>query len=159
MPKETPTNDSRGSEPTASPIATLFVIYNASGSLLGHLAYGYHHIRQTPGKECSACALTHGPRLAVTERAEWSRTRWRLESGELIGDEGKGVAVRTLHKEEVDEGIKTYLRKHDLSLPCALLEIGGGRMETVFTKEDLDVFEGDLGQFEQALGTRLAPLL
>lgn len=81
--------------------STLLMIYNASGTLTGHLAYGYHHLLGTEGKDCSACALTHGPKLALNEREEWSELKGRIERGQLQGAEGKEVSVRTLHKEDV----------------------------------------------------------
>ena len=84
---------------------TLLVLYNASGSLLGHLAYGYHHIRQTDGRSCSACTLTHGPTLALSERTEWAESRGRIERGELEGLRGRGMGVKQLHTDELDETV------------------------------------------------------
>jgi len=81
--------------------STLLILYNASGTLLGHLTYGYHHLRQTPNRDCSACALTHGPALTLSERQEWVGLKGSIERGELEGMGGKGVAVRELHIEDM----------------------------------------------------------
>lgn len=86
---------------------SLLIVYNASGTLLGHLAYGYHHIRSTPDKECSACALTHGPSLSLSERDEWASLKERLERGSLKGLEGKKVLVKQLHTEDISQEVRS----------------------------------------------------
>ena len=84
---------------------TLLILYNASGTLLGHASYAYHHLRATPGKECSACALTHGPRLSLGETAGWTALKARLEHGEVAGLDGRGVGVRQLHTEDLTDQV------------------------------------------------------
>ena len=76
----------------------LLILYNASGSLLGHANYAYHHLRQTPGQDCSACTLTHGPKLSLGESTEWASTKRRIEQ--------RGVVVRQLHTEDLDASVR-----------------------------------------------------
>lgn len=85
---------------------SLFILYNASGSLLGHATYAYHHLRQSPDKDCSACAITHGPRLSMSETTSWTGLKARLESGEVTGLERRGVVVKQLHTEDLTEMVR-----------------------------------------------------
>lgn len=87
---------------------TLFIVYNASGSLLGHATYAYHHLRQSPGKDCSACALTHGPSLSLSESTGWTALKARLETGGVEGMQGRGVIVKQLHTEDLTESSGLY---------------------------------------------------
>ncbi|KAJ9096851.1 hypothetical protein QFC21_005124 [Naganishia friedmannii] len=112
---------------------TLLVLYNASGTLLGHARYAYHHIRGTPSQSCAACALTHGPTLSLSESEEWTSLKRKLENGEVKGIGDRKVEVRQLHKEDLTE------------------ETDGKQLETVFTKSELDGLAGDRKQFEAAL--------
>ena len=85
--------------------STLMILYNASGTLLGHATYAYHHLRQSPGRDCSACAITHGPRLSLGESAGWTSLKARIEAGDSTELRGHGVQVRQLHTEDLNNQV------------------------------------------------------
>ena len=86
----------------------LLILYNAAGSLLGHAAYAYHHLVSTPSKDCSACALTHGPKLTLSESPGWTELKGKIERGELNG--GEAMKVKQLHTDEIDSEVRTSTR-------------------------------------------------
>ncbi len=88
---------------------TLLILYNASGSLLGHATYAYHHLRSSPGKDCSACAITHGTSLSLNESPGWTALKARLEEGSVDGMAGRGVGVRQLHTEDITSTVGVVL--------------------------------------------------
>ncbi len=47
----------------------------------------------------------------------------------------------------------------NLALPCVLLQTSPAHLQTVFSKSDLDAFNGDLTRFTDALSDRLARLI
>ncbi|CAD6565075.1 MAG: hypothetical protein TREMPRED_000801 [Tremellales sp. Tagirdzhanova-0007] len=137
---------------------TLLILYNASGTLLGHATYAYHHLRQSSGRECSACAITHGPRLALSESAGWTSLKARIEAGDVPGLGGHGVQVKQLHTEDLTDQIKSHMRDGSLALPCVVLE-REGELSTVLRKADLDGMNGDQVKFEEVLGNRIGQLV
>ena len=81
---------------------SLLILYNASGNLLGHATYAYHHLAGTPGKSCSACSLTHGPKLSLGESQEWKDLSAKISKGETTG---QPLRVKQLHKDEMDDQV------------------------------------------------------
>lgn len=79
---------------------TLLVIYNAAGGWSGHLSYAYSHFFPSPARDtgCSACEITHGKKLALSERKEWGEFKTRWSEG---GSGSEKRSVRELHKEEL----------------------------------------------------------
>ncbi|ORX35092.1 hypothetical protein BD324DRAFT_652808 [Kockovaella imperatae] len=132
---------------------TLYILYNASGTLLGHAAYAYAHMRCDTDKSCSACTLTHGPKLSLSERKEWKELKGKLTSGEFIP--GQRYNVKQWHTEEQDNTVKQHLEAEKLRLPCILLQRPGESMSTVFTRAELDEFAGVQDKFEAALRKRI----
>ncbi|KAL8822163.1 MAG: hypothetical protein Q9170_008401, partial [Blastenia crenularia] len=62
---------------------TLYIIYNASASIMGKLSYGYRKLTNTDkcNPTCAACDITHGG-LHLDETAQWKAAKASmLESG------------------------------------------------------------------------------
>jgi hypothetical protein len=76
----------------SSATATIYILYNANGSLLGKLNYVCRKITTSSSDDsaCAACDLTHGG-LKVDESAEWKQTKQRIG----------GATVKQLHRDEL----------------------------------------------------------
>ena len=77
---------------------TLLINYNAKGSLIGHLSYAYNHIKCNEDASCSACSITNGKSLSLSEKPEWKDLKGKLKDGSFL--EGKKVDVKQLHIEQ-----------------------------------------------------------
>jgi hypothetical protein len=73
----------------------LYLIYNADGSIVGKIGYGYRKITQAKGHEpiCAACDITHGG-LSLNETPAWSAAKKEIESL-------SNLKVVQLHKDEL----------------------------------------------------------
>jgi hypothetical protein len=76
---------------------TIYILYNANGSILGKVKYGYEKIcapKDGPSP-CAACDLTHGG-LRLSESEEWKRTEAQIPA-----------KVTKLHLDELDEEVSS----------------------------------------------------
>ena len=77
---------------------TLYILYNADGSLLGKLHYGYRKLTAPKDKPaCSACDITHGG-LHLDETAGWKEAKAEITKS---GD----VEVKQLHRDEMTKEV------------------------------------------------------
>jgi len=77
-------------------MATLYIIYNANGSVLGKAQYAFKKLSSSASDSpCSACDLTHNG-LNLTETRQWSSTKERI-----------GAKVYQLHRDELDDDVST----------------------------------------------------
>ena len=81
----------------------LLILYNAKGGIFGHASYAISHMKCDMDASCSACTLTNGPKLTLSERKEWKDLKGKLKVGEFI--EGQKYDVKQLHKEEQDGNV------------------------------------------------------
>jgi hypothetical protein len=75
--------------------STIYIIYNAKGSLTGKLSYAYRKVTEA-NSPCAACDLTHGG-LRLTETAEWSATKKQI-----------GAEVQQLHIDQLSKEVCLY---------------------------------------------------
>ena len=76
---------------------TIYILYNANGSILGKVKYVYEKIcapKDGPSP-CAACDLTHGG-LRVSESEEWKQTEAQISA-----------KVTKLHLDELDEEVRS----------------------------------------------------
>jgi hypothetical protein len=73
--------------------STIYIIYNAKGSLTGKLSYAYRKVTEA-NSPCAACDLTHGG-LRLTETAEWSATKKQI-----------GAEVQQLHIDQLSREVR-----------------------------------------------------
>ena len=69
--------------------STIYIIYNAKGSIIGKLNYAYRKLT-TPSSPCAACDLTHGG-LRLSETAQWMATKKQINA-----------EVKQLHVDELN---------------------------------------------------------
>ncbi len=108
-----------------------YLIYNASGTILGELTYITKKIfKQT---SCAACDITHSF-SELGEKEEFKQCRVRL-----------GVTLHCIHSNDMDD-----LLKANVPILPVLVRRDNNTVKTIFTKEDLDAFQGSVSQFETA---------
>jgi hypothetical protein len=75
----------------------IYILYNANGSILGKVKYGYEKICAPKNGPfpCTACGLTHGG-LKLSESEEWKRTEAQIPA-----------KVTKLHPDELDEEVSS----------------------------------------------------
>lgn len=80
---------------------TLYILYNASSTLLGKLSYGYKKISCPKDADpiCAACEITHGG-LSLKETPAWSAAKTVIES--------EGIKVVQWHRDEMDEHVSCH---------------------------------------------------
>ena len=79
--------------------STIYVLYNANGSLLGKLSYACRKVTTSSSAEesaCAACDLTHGG-LKLDESPQWKQTKQRIG----------GASVLQLHRDELTPEVST----------------------------------------------------
>ena len=77
---------------------TLYILYNANGSIMGKLSYGYRKLTcSSDNPACAACDITHGG-LHLDETVEWKKMKAEIAS------QG-GVQVKQLHRDELDKEV------------------------------------------------------
>ena len=83
--------------------STLYIIYNANGSILGKLHYGYRKLTAPKDKPvCAACDITHGG-LHLDETAAWKEAKAEITKS---GD----VEVKQLHRDEMTGEVCRQIR-------------------------------------------------
>jgi hypothetical protein len=85
-------------------LPTLYVIYNADGTVRGKLAYAYNKLLGKPEAGCAACDLTHGG-LSLTETGAWKELKIKLERGDVAGQATK-CRVAQLHRDELHNDVR-----------------------------------------------------
>lgn len=152
---------------------TLYVIYNANGSVLGKLQYGYKKLtwdksqRDTP---CAACDITHGG-LSLNPTQAWIDTKKKIEESRA------GLQVKEIHRDELPAEVSPqlemytfqifvsfffnfcfnsikvsdYIKKNEISLPVALMKPSNGDLRVVIDKTALNGCNGDAAKFLELL--------
>lgn len=65
----------------ADPSSTLFIVYNADGSVMGKVQYAYRKVTSAKDAEavCAACDITHGG-LSLSETPAWVQAKGEIEA-------------------------------------------------------------------------------
>lgn len=81
------------------PQSFLYVLYNADGSVMGKLRYGYRKVTCPEDSEqvCPACDITHGG-LSLNETPSWTAAKAEVESC-------AGVKVIQWHRDELSSEV------------------------------------------------------
>jgi hypothetical protein len=91
-------------------MSTIYIIYNANASLLGKASYAVRKLHAPSDQPtCAACDLTHRG-WNLNETKEWTATKARISAAE----------VRQLHKDELDEAVKGFVKAEGLRYPLVL---------------------------------------
>lgn len=115
----------------------MVLVYDADGTHIGEVKYA---LKKMLGLgHCSACDITHGPRV---EKPEFTRLKraW-------------GVPLRNIHRDEMDAVEAKALRKH---VPCVAARTEDGHMVLLLDAPRLDRCAGDVDAFRQALDDAIA---
>jgi hypothetical protein len=127
---------------------TLYIIYNASSTLLGKLSYVRRKCTSSNSDPaCAACELTHGPSLSLTESAEWRKAKQRI----------KGVAVKQVHTDEMPENLRSWMEWKGVKPPAVVVGLWDEREEGFFElmgREDLARVRRSLPEFLELLERR-----
>jgi len=109
----------------------LIGIYDADSTLIGEISYW---IGARLGRtHCSLCDLTHG---LFTKKSEWKACELSLH-----------IPFETFHRNDAPEDV---LEVAQGNFPIVLAKYSHG-VEVVFTKHQLDEFQGDTATFGAAL--------
>lgn len=81
---------------------TLYILYNADGSIMGKLAYGYRKLtnKDKESPTCAACDLTHGG-LSLDETPQWKAAKADLVRSGVVKD------IRQYHRDELDQEVRS----------------------------------------------------
>jgi hypothetical protein len=141
---------------------TLYVLYNADGSVLGKLRYGYRKITcpKDAESECAACDITHGG-LSLKETDAWVQAKKDIEASSDTSvvqwhrDElSPRVCIRCTDREPSDmRQVKAYINEHKVAYPAALLE-RDGQLQVVMDRAELGQIKGDAQLFVKQLRTK-----
>lgn len=118
-------------------ISELVMVYDADGSLSGELIYitkkllGFGH--------CAACTISHGSRKEKPEFSELKQNGW-------------GVPLRNIHRDEMDESLEDALRGQ---LPCIAARLISGQVILLLGHEQLEECSGDVSAFRAAVDNAL----
>ncbi|ORX98303.1 hypothetical protein BCR34DRAFT_577353 [Clohesyomyces aquaticus] len=132
----------------ATPTKTLYIIYNASGTIMGKLQYGYKKINCPKDADpiCAACEITHGG-LSLKETPEWIAAKSEIE--------GEGVKVVQWHRDEMESQLNGWVKKEGVELPVAVSSVSGKEgFEVVMDRQTLGGLGGDAKAFVAALRER-----
>lgn len=80
---------------------TLYILYNADGTVMGKLNYGYRKLtsKSCDAPACAACEITHGKNLSLNESAAWVEAKKEIEAS-------GGVKVVQWHRDEIEPGVR-----------------------------------------------------
>lgn len=121
------------------PVRELVGVYDAHGGLLGEAAYVWGRLRGT--RHCALCDITHSP---VRRKPAWDALVARL-----------GTRFVLLHLNELPDDVAAHVRETGAPVVLARTEHA---LVPVLTAAELDLADGSVGRFEQALRNRLAGL-
>ena len=84
---------------------TLYLIYNADGSILGKLRYGYRKVTAPAdrGPVCAACDLTHGG-MSLSETPAWVAAKAEIEHS-------SNLKVVQWHRDELSTEVCHLMRR------------------------------------------------
>ncbi|OCL13375.1 hypothetical protein AOQ84DRAFT_436369 [Glonium stellatum] len=124
---------------------TLYILYNADGSILGKLKYGYRKLKSSPDCEptCAACDITHGG-LSLSETPAWTAAKKEIEAS---GD----LKVVQWHRDEVSPALKEFLTANQIKYPTVIIEQNEGDFRQIVSNTDLAAFKGDARAFVEQL--------
>ena len=82
------------------PAPILYILYNADGSIMGKLSYGYRKItnKDKENPTCAACDITHGG-LRLDETPQWKAAKAEIVKSGAVKD------VTQFHRDELDEEV------------------------------------------------------
>ncbi|KAK5937492.1 hypothetical protein PMZ80_010110 [Knufia obscura] len=114
---------------------TLYVLYNADGTVMGKLKYGYRKLASKDcDSACAACDITHGG-LSLSETPKWVESKKEIE--------GQGLKVVQWHRDEISPNLKDFVNSSGLRYPAVVLDSGSDSFTTVMTSADLNACGGD----------------
>ncbi len=88
--------------------STIYIIYNAKGSILGKLNYACRKLTApSDSSPCAACDFTHGG-LSLSETAQWKETKKQI-----------GADVKQLHIDELSQEVRPPFTIFNLRSPTA----------------------------------------
>ena len=133
----------------------LYVIYNADGTLLGKLRYGYRKLTTKPDASpaCAACDITNGG-FSFSESPQWLQVKQATERE-------MHLEVVQVHRDEPSESLHSFVRDHPIKLPAAVLEqrenaaTDKGPFKVVIDRSELASYHGDAQQFYDGLKKHL----
>ncbi|KAL8683897.1 MAG: hypothetical protein Q9186_000108 [Xanthomendoza sp. 1 TL-2023] len=81
---------------------TLYILYNADGSVMGKLSYGYRKLtnKDKDKPTCAACDITHGG-LSLDETQQWKAAKAQLVESGAVKD------IKQFHRDELDHELET----------------------------------------------------
>lgn len=136
---------------------TIYVVYNAKGTLLGKVDYVYRKAtcpNQDSTPACAACELTHGPSLRLTETTEWAATKARIHH----------ATIKQVHTDERPAVLARWMNKNGVSTPAVIVDVvpaaaatddhKSERFQVLLTAEDLSQVRRNHAQFLQLLEHR-----
>lgn len=134
---------------TSSNNPTLYIVYNATSSLLGKINYTYRK-KTCPDPSnnpaCAACELTHGPSLSLTESSEWKTTKAHI----------KQANIAQVHKDELPATLAQWMEREQLSTPAVIVETQEpSEFKMLVSSEDLAGVRLDHCEFLALLRSRI----
>ena len=109
----------------------IYCIYNADGSILGEFKYFLK--KYFYGLKCSMCEITHN---SFTKKKEWERKLFNSK-----------LKLKVLHLDEQPESLSKFSNG---KTPCVIKK-GQDGYKFVFTKDELEEFNGNVDLFFEAL--------
>jgi hypothetical protein len=103
------------SSPSSSNRPTLYIVYNATSTVLGKVNYAYHKKTcpdPSSNPACAACELTHGPSLSLTESSQWKTTKAHI----------KQANIAEVQKDELLAPLAQWMEREQLSTPAVIVE-------------------------------------
>ena len=78
----------------------LYLVYNADGSVMGKIQYGYRKITCPKDGEsvCAACDITHGG-LSLKETQSWVKAKEQIRAT-------SGIEIKQLHRDELSAEVR-----------------------------------------------------
>lgn len=118
------------------PVRRLILVFNADSGAFHAFLDSARKVFKVNG--CALCTITHG---LLGEKSEWTSCRETL-----------GVPVDSLHRDELDAGLKKLVGG---DLPCVLAETDDGPVK-LLTPDVLERCKGSVADFKGRLHTRAA---
>ena len=130
---------------------TLYIIYNASSTLLGKLNYVYR--KQTcpdpsTNPACAACELTHGPSLSLRESSEWKTTKAHI----------KQANIAQVHTDERPASLAQWMDRERVSAPAVVVETQPSDFRMLVSSEELAQVSHDHREFLTLLRARVGEM-
>lgn len=141
----------------------LYLLYNADGSVMGKLRYGYRKITGPKDSDpvCAACDITHGG-LSLAETSSWVSVKTKIEAT-------PGLRLVQWHRDELSPDVsrlqtdglicelwltpmqaRSFMETEKVTYPVALYE-SDGHIQVVMDHFELAKCHGDAELFLEEL--------